>query len=50
VAGPLPGQPQSHTVQVPQDAQLAKVRIVAWVQDAGGKVLNAVTASCTSSK
>jgi hypothetical protein len=51
VAGPLALRAQftaqTHPVNVPQDAQLSKLRVVAWVQDASGKVLNSAVASCT---
>jgi hypothetical protein len=50
VIGPLPlGQKRlahAHSIGVPQDANPLKLRTVAWVQDADGKVLNAVAAQC----
>jgi hypothetical protein len=51
VVGPLALSPnrqrQTYALRVPQQADLAKLRVVAWAQDASGKVLNAVAAQCS---
>jgi hypothetical protein len=50
VIGPLPLGTQrlahAHSIGVSQDANPLKLRAVAWVQDASGKVLNAVATQC----
>jgi hypothetical protein len=50
VVGPLPlGAKRlnhAHSMGVPQNANPLKLRVVAWAEDANGKVLNAVAALC----
>jgi hypothetical protein len=50
VVGPLPlgvkRLSHAHSMGVPQDANPLKLRVVAWAEDANGKVLNAVAALC----
>jgi hypothetical protein len=50
VIGPLPLTAtrlnHTHSVGIPRDADPTKLRVVAWAQDAQGRVLNAVAAIC----
>ncbi|MGL4573809.1 MAG: DUF1223 domain-containing protein [Burkholderiaceae bacterium] len=50
VVGPLPlgvkRLNHAHSIGVPQDANPVKLRVVAWAQDAQGRILNAVAATC----